>query len=117
MRNRCVLARSGIHTSRVGWITSWDYRAIYGGTAPIGAYLAREAVAIQGVGAAVAAAFGMASGVRLANNQSIFAINPILAVCRAADVTGCAASNAVDDDASEDEDYGVRTDEHIGTEN
>jgi len=76
--NRCVRARA----SGVG-----DGAGVIRGAAElplIGAYAAREAVAIIFVDAAVAGAFAVARNALLANNKSIFAINPLLAIfCRA----------------------------------
>lgn len=119
--NRCILARSFVSFRENG-------AGIVGGAAElpsIGANLAREAVAILGFNAAVATeliAFGMTRGVRLANNQTILALNEGGAVCRGRrgslkerqardDDDDAGRGLAVGDEASEEND-GVAAEEH-----
>ena len=96
--DRCVLARSSALGVEV---------VTRRGTAPIGANHSRETSAILGPGAAVAGACSVAIDVR-AHLESIFAENGGVTCCRGQPGVG----RAVDDDASEDEDHGVRADDH-----
>ena len=88
-----------------------------------GAYAAREAVAVVGLDAAVATEIIAGSLARVPCLRaieedfiSIGAMNEFVAVCRAClDEYLHGRGRAVDDDANEDEDHGVRTEEHTET--